>query len=65
MGLEEILMELGAEKPFDKNGDLTRDGAGAWDLLIEIVSGLHHIGAIKETPDEIESYCDEIVRLGF
>lgn len=65
MGLEEILRELGAKTPFDKDGDLTTDGANAWERLIKVVEGLHHIGAISEKPDDIESYCDEIVRLGF
>lgn len=65
MGLEEILMELGAEKPFDENGDLTADGADAWEKLIKVVTGLNYIGAISEKPDNIESYCDEIVSLGF
>lgn len=65
MGLEEILMELGAEKSFDENGDLTIDGADAWEKLIKVVTGLNYIGAISEKPDDIESYCDEIVRLGF
>ena len=65
MGLEEILIELGAEKPFDENGDLTTDGANAWEKLIRVVEGLNYIGAIREKPDDIESYCDEIVRLGF
>ncbi len=65
MGLYEILQKLGAEVPFDKHGDLTTDGADAWEKLIEVVCGLHNIGAISETPDKIESYCDEIMRLGF
>ncbi len=65
MGLEEILKELGADIPFDKNGDLTASGANAWDKLINVVTGLCQIGAIQEKPDDIESYCDEIVRLGF
>lgn len=65
MGLEEILIELGAKHPFDKDGDLTTDGANAWEKLIKIIGGLHNIGAISEKPDDIESYCDEILRLGF
>ena len=65
MSLEEILIELGAEQPFDKDGDLTASGADAWNKLIKIVEGLHCIGAISEKPDNIEAYCDEIVRLGF
>lgn len=65
MGLEEILIELGAKQPFDKDGDLTTDGANAWEKLIKVVEGLHYIGAISETPDKIEAYCDEIIRLGF
>ena len=65
MGLEKILKELGAKKPFNKNGDLTLNGEKAWEKLIKIIEGLYYIGAIKEKPDDIESYCDEIVRLGF
>ena len=65
MGLEEILKELGAKIPFDKDGYLTTDGANAWEKLIKITEGLYYIGAITEKPDDIESYCDEIVRLGF
>lgn len=37
MGLEEILRELGAKQPFDKDGDLTTDGANAWEKLIKVV----------------------------
>lgn len=33
--------------------------------LINVVTGLNNIGAIQEKPDDIESYCDEIMRLGF
>ena len=29
-----------------------------------IVTGLHSIGAISEKPFKIESYCDEVIRLG-
>lgn len=65
MGLEKILWVLGSEVPFDKNGDLTTDGAKAWEKLIKVIGGLHDIGAISETSDQIESYCDEIVLLGF
>lgn len=31
MGLEEILKELGADIPFDEKGDLTSNGADAWE----------------------------------
>ena len=48
MTLAEILIELGAEQPFDKDGDLTVNGANAWNKLIKIVEGLHYIGAISE-----------------
>lgn len=65
MSLEEILQTLGAEIPFDNNGDLSPDGADAWEKLLRVITGLHDIGAIQEKPDDIESYCDEIVRLGF
>lgn len=37
MGLEEMLIELGAEQPFDDNGDLTVSGANAWEKLIKII----------------------------
>ena len=64
MGLYGILQVLGAKTPFDNNGDLTPEGADAWEKLILIVGGLHNIGAIVETVDRIEAYCDEIVRVG-
>lgn len=65
MRLEEILQELGADMPFDENGDLTPNGADALGKLINVVTGLNNIGAIQEKPDDIESYCDEIMRLEF
>lgn len=65
MGLEEILKEFGTDIPFDEKGDLTPNGVDAWEKLIRVVTGLNEIGAIQEKPDDIESYCDEIVRLGF
>lgn len=69
MGLEEILKELGAETPFDETGDLTGDltseGADAFDKLLRIVDGLDYIGALGKKGDELETYLDEIVRLGF
>lgn len=63
--LEEILQELGADMPFDESGDLTPNGADAFEKLINVVTGLNNIGAIQEKPDDIESYCDEIIRLDF
>ena len=65
MNLEIILKELGAEIPFDEDGSLSKNGAVAWEKLIKIIEGLYSIGAIKEKPDDIENYCEEIVRLGF
>lgn len=65
MRLEEILQELEAAIPFDENGNLTPNGADAWEKLINVVTGLNNIGAIQEKPDDIESYCDEIMRLEF
>lgn len=38
MGLEEILKEFGADMPFDENGDLTPNGADAWEKLINVLS---------------------------
>ena len=65
MGLEEILMLIGAKKPFKKNGELTESGEKAYFKLIQIVNGLDYIGALGKTNDELESYLDEIIRLGF
>ena len=65
MGLEEILKELGSETPFDEAGDLTSEGADAFDKLLQIVDGLDYIGALGKKGDELETYLDEIVRLGF
>lgn len=65
MNMEEILQEFGCEKPFDKSGRLTTSGEKAFEQMIKVVYGLHYIGAIKEKPDDIEGYCDEIIRLGF
>ena len=65
MGLEEIFKELGAEIPFDETGDLTSEGADAFDKLLRIVDGLDYIGALDKKGDELETYLDEIVRLVF
>ena len=65
MGLEEIFKELGAETPFDESGDLTPEGADAFDKLLRIVEGLDCIGALGKKGDELENYLDEIIRLGF
>ena len=65
MGLEEILKELGAETPFDETGDLTSEGADAFDKLLRIVDGLDYIGALGTKGAELETYLDEIIRLGF
>lgn len=69
LGLEEILQLLGAEKPFedseDLTGDLTPEGERAYYKLIRIVNGLDYIGALGKKGDELESYLDEIIRLGF
>ena len=64
-GLEEILKALCAETPFDETGDLTPEGADAFDKLLRIVDGLDYIGALGKKGDELETYLDEIVRLGF
>lgn len=65
MDLEGILKTLGADVPFDSDGELTSEGATAWEKLMVIVAGLHDIGAIRETPDSIEDYCDKVVELGY
>lgn len=65
MRLEEILQELGADMPFDENGDLTPNGADALEKLINVVTGLNNIGAIQEKPDYVERFIDEIMRLEF
>ncbi len=64
-GLEGILMELGANQPFDGCGDLTPDGSMAYEKLMKIIGGLNHIGTIQETVDTCEKYFNEIIRLGF
>lgn len=61
--MEKILNVLGAEIPFDDNGDLTVDGANAYDKLIVIVDELHRIGATNKTVDDFEKYFDEIIRV--
>ena len=63
--LEDILKELGAKKPFKQDGNLSESGYKAYEKLMTITTGLYSIGAIREKPDNIESYCDEIIRLGF
>lgn len=63
--MEEILNILGAKQPFDETGDLTSEGADAYEKLIRIISLLNDIGAITETEEQCEKYFDEIIRLGF
>lgn len=65
MGLEEILMLIGAKNPFKKNGKLTESGEKAYLKLVKIVNGLDCIGALGKTGDELENYLDEVIRLGF
>lgn len=65
MGLEEILIELGADKPFDDDGNYTEGGIKAQEKLLDIVDGLKSIGALGKTGDQLEAYLDEVVRLGF
>ena len=63
--MEEILQLLGAENSFDDGGELTPDGADKYDVLMRIVSELHKIGAISETPGKVEEYFDKIMTLGY
>lgn len=63
--MEKILNVLGAATPFDDNGDLTPDGANAYNKLIVILDELHRIGAIDKSVDELENCFDEIIRLGY
>ena len=63
--MEEILQLLGAESPFDDDGELTLDGADKYDILMKIVERLHRIGAISEKPDKVEEYFDKIMTLGY
>lgn len=60
--MEKILNILGAEKPFDENGDLTMGGADAYEKLIKIIEELHYIGAVSKSVDDFEKYFDEIIR---
>lgn len=65
-GLEGILNILGTETPFDKKtGDYTEEGTIALGKLLELVDNLDYIGALGKKSDELEGYCDEIVRSGF
>ena len=65
-GLEGILNILGAEKLFDGvTGDYTEEGTVALGKLLELIDNLDYIGALGKKSDELEDYCDEIVRSGF
>lgn len=61
--METILKTLGADNPFDENGDLTVVGADAYEKLIAILWELNYIGAITETVDSLESYFDTIIKI--
>ena len=63
--MEKILKTLGAKVIFDDNGDLTTDGANAYDKLIVILDELYKIGATNKSVDKFENYFDEIIRLGY
>ena len=63
--MESILQTLGAKTPLDEEGNLTREGEVAWEKLILVVTELNSIGAIRETPDRMESYFEEIIRCGY
>lgn len=63
--MEDILKILGAEQPFEKDGELSKEGADAYDKLTKIITHLNNIGVIKETLDQCEHYFDEIMELGF
>ncbi len=59
--MERILSILGARKPFGQDGELTTDGADAYEKLVEILIELNIIGAISEKIDNLEKYFDEII----
>jgi hypothetical protein len=63
--MEKILNILGAKKPFNNDGELTTDGANAYDKLIIILKELNLIGAVNKPIDEFERYFDEIINLGY
>lgn len=65
MALDNILQMLGADEPFDKNGELTQAGIEAVRKLVKIVDGLECIGAAGKTGDKLEDYIYDIVRLGY
>ena len=58
MGLEQILQELGAKKPFedseDLTGDYTTEGYQALYKLLHIISVLDRIGAAGKKGSELE-----------
>jgi len=59
--MERILSILGAREPFNQDGELTTDGADAYEKLFEILIELNMIGAISEKIDNLEKYFDEII----
>jgi len=63
--MEEILKILGAEQPFEESGELSRQGADAYNKLVAIINSLNRIGVIRETSDQCERHFDEIMKLGF
>lgn len=63
--MEKILNILGAEVPFDDNGELTFNGVTAYGKLVVILSELYKIGAVNKSVDEFIKYFDEIIRMGF
>ena len=63
--MEDILKILGAEQPFEKDGELSKEGADAYDKLTKIIIHLNNIGVIKETIDQCVHCFDEIMEFGF
>lgn len=65
-GLDEILIEYFGAKPpvFNKKGQLTTSGKGAYDKLEMLLNDLNGIG-VSIDPDKAMAYIDEIIHLGF
>ncbi len=64
--MDRILAELGCDIfPYKENGELTDEGAIAYDKLINIIYELNRIGVIKEDIDHCERLFDEIISVGY
>ena len=57
--LEDILNDLGCEKPFDKNGKFTNEGVRTYKTLIDLLYDLKEL----TNKDDIASIIDELDKI--